>query len=54
MTDDKKDEKKISEVKTEEQQGRKNIDPINKEETNPENNPQNWTDVAESHLGIDE
>jgi hypothetical protein len=34
--------------------GRENIDPLEKETVNEKAKRENWTDVAESHLGIDE
>jgi hypothetical protein len=42
----KADEQKVSQ--------RTEIDPLEKKEIKEEDKRQNWTDVAESHLGIDE
>lgn len=59
MKDDKnkpKEEKLTSKETTDETRaGREHIDPIDKKETLEERaKRENWTDVAESHLGIDE
>lgn len=46
LPSNKPDEQKISQ--------RTQIDPLEKKEIKEEDKRQNWTDVAESHLGIDE
>lgn len=52
----KPDEKKVDSAKKEEQSnaGRENVDPLKKETLEEKARRENWTDVAESHLGIDE
>ena len=53
----KRDEEKVESSKTSDQEnsGREHIDPLDKKETLEERaKRENWTDVAESHLGIDE
>jgi hypothetical protein len=55
--DNKRNEEKIKPVNTGEQadSGREHIDPLDKKETMEERaKRENWTDIAESHLGIDE
>jgi hypothetical protein len=54
--ENKKDEKKLSADQSDDQgQGRENIAPLDKKETMSERaEREGWTDVAESHLGIDE
>ena len=57
MQDEKKPEKKISEDRTDQDRprGREKIDPLDKKETMEERaKREGWTDIAESHLGIDE
>ena len=57
MKDDKKNEKKINDERTDENtsQGREKIEPLEKKETMEEKaKREGWTDIAESHLGIDE
>lgn len=54
---DKSNERKIESTKTNEQEkrNREHSDPLDKKETLAERaRRENWTDVAESHLGIDE
>ena len=53
----KRGEEKVESSKTNDQEnpGREHIDPLDKKETLEERaKRENWTDVAESHLGIDE
>jgi hypothetical protein len=54
--DSKKNEQKLSTDQSDDQaKGRENIDPLDKKETMSEKaEREGWTDVAESHLGIDE
>jgi hypothetical protein len=54
--DSKPEEEKLKSKKEEEQldQDRKNIDPLKKETLEERAKRENWTDIAESHLGIDE
>jgi hypothetical protein len=49
-------EEKLKSKKEEEQAntGREHIDPLKKETIEEKARRENWTDVAESHLGIDE
>ena len=57
MNDEKKPEKKISDERTDQdkQSGREKIEPLDKKETMEERaKREGWTDIAESHLGIDE
>lgn len=53
----KKNEEKLNSSNTKEQptSGRQHIEPLDKKETMEEKaKREGWTDVAESHLGIDE
>jgi hypothetical protein len=55
--DNKKPEEKLAstEKNDETQRGKEHIDPIDKKETMEERaKREGWTDIAESHLGIDE
>lgn len=54
--DNKPNEKKVQPAKAEEQSnsGREKVDPLKKETLEEKAKRENWTDVAESHLGIDE
>jgi hypothetical protein len=57
MEDDKKKEKKINDDRTDQNcpHGREKIEPLNKKETVEEKaKREGWTDIAETHLGIDE
>jgi len=57
MQDDKKNEKKINDERTHQNdsKGREKIEPLKKEETMEEKSKrEGWTDIAQSHLGIDE
>jgi hypothetical protein len=54
--DKKKNEEqlKTNESNKKSEQGRENIDPLKKETIEEKARRENWTDVAQSHLGIDE
>ena len=55
--DSKKNEEKLKSPNSKEKadSGREHIDPLDKKETMEERaQKENWTDIAESHLGIDE
>lgn len=57
MNDDRKNEKKMDDARTDQDnsQGREKIEPLDKKETMEEKaKREGWTDVAQSHLGIDE
>ena len=45
---------KAVETNKESDSGRENIEPLEKETLSEKAQRENWTDVAESHLGIDE
>jgi hypothetical protein len=49
-------EKKVSSERTREQSGsaRENINPLKKETMEERARREHWTDIAQSHLGIDE
>jgi hypothetical protein len=54
--ENKPNEKKVKSEKEEAQpnSGRENIDPLQNETIEEKAKRENWTDIAESHLGIDE
>lgn len=54
--ENKRNEQKINSVKydRENESGREHIKPLKKETMEERAKRENWTDVAESHLGIDE
>lgn len=55
--DNKRNEEKITSATSNDQtnRGRQHIDPLDKKETMEERaKREGWTDIAESHLGIDE
>jgi hypothetical protein len=53
--DNKKEEKLDTAQSDQQEKGREKIDPVKKKETLAEKaQREGWTDVAESHLGIDE